>query len=93
MDRQGKKEKNGDAVTATVKSYLTALNSARIREPSPNGGDPFFENLEIAERHLADLKGMVGKRQAARLIQEEEAKGMRYVFEPEVPANRNRSSR
>ena len=93
MDREGKKAKDGETVTTAVKSYLEALDRARTREPAPGGGDPFFENYKIADGWLAKLRSLVGKRQAARLIQAEEAKGMRYVFEPAAPANRSRRSR
>ena len=93
MDRGAENKANGDAVATAVKSYLEALDRARIREPAPGGGDPFFENYKIAEGWLAKLHKLVGKRQAARLIQAEEAKGMRYVFETPAPAHRNRRSR
>jgi hypothetical protein len=93
MDREAKNAASGDAVATAVKSYLEALDRARIREPAPGGGDPFFENYKIAEGWPAMLNKLVGKRQAARLIQAEEAKGIRYVFEPPAPAHRNRRSR
>jgi hypothetical protein len=93
MGREAKNAANGDAVTTAVKSYLEALDRARIREPAPGGGDPFFENYKIAEEWLEKLRKLVGKKQAARLIQAEEAKGMRYVYETPAPAHRNRRSR
>jgi len=91
MDPGKKTATDGDAATL-VKSYLEALNRARIRAAAPGGGDPFFENYKIAEQHLADLKSLVGKRQAARLIRAEEEKGVRYVFEtPDLAKRRPRS--
>ncbi len=76
-----------EAAAATeAKAFVEARDRARARIDPPGGGDAFFKNHEIAQKHLARLHRLVGVKRAAALIAAEEKKGMRYVFEPGQPS-------
>jgi hypothetical protein len=79
------------AAAEEARAFVAARDRARARFDAPGGGDPFFANLAIAEKHLKRLKALAGTHGAEELIRAEEQKGMRYVFErPETPRSRGR---